>query len=202
MHLNTISAVCLLLVSLQGSAKSDAGQGNLETVTGTQAAAGFGLSWQSRQDYGKLVRSNFVPELLGLAYIKTSVPRLFLRPGARIAYSGLEQAEYPMGLVMREHDLMASGEFGVVYDGLIAPSLATGVGLDYRRIGAKSSLPGVDVNVLRRSEYQPFVYVQAGIGVSIHRGLIILEPFARYERIRRDERSHWRFGLDLSVQLF
>lgn len=122
MHLNTISAVCLLLVSLQGSAKSDAGQGNLETVTGTQAAAGFGLSWQSRQDYGKLVRSNFVPELLGLAYIKTSVPRLFLRPGARIAYSGLEQAEYPMGLVMREHDLMASGEFGVVYDGLIAKS--------------------------------------------------------------------------------
>lgn len=45
------------------------------------------------------------------------------------------------------------------------------------------------------------VYAQAGLGIPLFRGLVVLEPQLRYERIHRDERLQWRYGLELTVRL-
>ncbi len=157
-----------------------------------QLAVGLSASWQERRDYGNETRSNFVPELVALGYAKTAVPRLFLRPGVRLAYSGLEQPEFPQGITFREDEAILSGEVGVVYDGLFIPSATAGVAMHYRHIGADSNIATVDTSSLGGSEVQPMLYAQIGAGLSLASGLIVVEPFVRYEWLRRDPRLGFR----------
>ena len=54
---------------------------------------------------------------------------------------------------------------------------------------------------LDRGETLPMLYVQAGRSLSFGRGLFVVEPQLRYERIHRDERLHWRHGVELTVRV-
>jgi hypothetical protein len=164
-----------------------------------QAAAGAGLGWQHRKDFGEASRENLVLELIGLGYVPLPYRRLYARPGARFGYSGLEQAPQPMGISLEERDLSMSAEAGVVYDGVAIPSLTIGGGLVLRRIALVTD--GVTGDSLDRNETLPMLYVQAGLGLSFARGLLVVEPQLRYERVHRDERLHWRYGVELTVRV-
>ena len=167
-----------------------------------QWAIGVTLGWQERRDYGNARRSNLIPEIVGFGYLPTSHPRLYLRPGVRLGYSGLQQPEYARGLSYREDDAVLAGELGVLYDALVIPSLTVGAGLVGRRIEAASVIDTVDTSALDGTELQPMLYAQIGTGLSFGDGSIVLEPFVRYEWVRRDARIDWRYGLEATVLVF
>lgn len=164
-----------------------------------QAATGAGLGWQHRKDFGEASRENLVLELIGLAYVPLPHRRLYARPGVRFGYSGLEQAPQPEGIALEERDLAASAEIGVVYDGVAIPSLAIGSGVVIRRVDVVTD--GVFAEGLDRDEMLPMLYVQGGLGLSFAGGLLVVEPQLRYERVHRDERLHWRYGVELTVRV-
>ncbi len=164
-----------------------------------QAAAGAVLGWQHRKDFGEASRQNLVLELVGVGYVPLPYRRLHARPGVRLGYSGLEQAPQPEGVALEERDLTASAEVGVVYDGVAIPSLAIGGGVVIRRIDLVTD--GVAGGGLDRGETLPMLYAQAGLGLSFAGGLVVVEPQLRYERVHRDERLRWRYGVELTVRV-
>jgi len=170
---------------------------------GWTAALGVAASWQERRDFGENTRANFVPELVGFGYLPLAGTRLFLRPGARLAYSGLTQVEMPDAVQIEERDLTATGEVGIVLDGPVIPSLTVGAGAASRWISLDVEQP-VNASGERISRHQLLGtgYLQAGLGIPLVRGALLAEPIIRYEQISGDERAHWRFGVELTAQLF
>jgi hypothetical protein len=170
---------------------------------GWTAALGLAATWQERRDFGENTRANFVPELLGFGYRPIAGDRLFLRAGARLAYSGLTQAEMPYALQVQERDLVATGELGLALDGAVVPSLTVGAGFASRWISLDARQP-VDDGGEHISRHQVLAtgYVQVGLGIPLARGFLLAEPILRHERTAGDDRAAWRYGLELTVQLF
>jgi hypothetical protein len=159
-------------------------------------------TWQARRDFGEGTRANFIPELVGYGYLPAGAGRFYLRPGARLAYSGLEQSEMPSALQLIERDLFVSGELGLLWDAPAVPSFTLGALLVYRDVRLDTDLPitpGEDRH--SGSDLLPGAFAQLGVGLPLWRGRFVLEPFARFELIRGDNRSRWRYGLELTVQL-
>src|SRR5262245_14614728 len=65
-------------------------------------AAGVSMGFLRVQELGAVQRFRFIPSVVGLAYVPLA-PRLFLRPGLRLSYEGLEQAQFSHGARMIEH---------------------------------------------------------------------------------------------------
>lgn len=170
---------------------------------GWTAALGLAAGWQERRDFGENTRANFVPELVGFGYLPLSGTRLFLRPGARLAYSGLTQVEMPDAVQIEERDLTATAEVGIVLDGPVIPSLTLGAGAASRWISLDVEEP-VSPSGERISRHQLLGtgYLQVGLGIPIVRGVLLAEPIVRYEQTSGDDRAHWRYGVELTAQLF
>lgn len=187
------AAAILVLALVPGLARAD----------GWSGALGVAAAWQERRDFGENTRANFVPELVGYGYLRLGETRLFLRPGARLAYSGLTQAEMPSALQIEERDLTATGELGLVLDGPVIPSLTAGGGASSRWISLDVERPVfMTEDRISRQEFLATGYVQAGLGVPLVRGVLLAEPILRYELVSGDDRAHWRYGVELTAQLF
>jgi hypothetical protein len=170
---------------------------------GWAGALGLAASWQQRHDFGENTRANFVPELVGFGYLRLGESRLFLRPGARLAYSGLSQAEMPSAVRIEERDLTATGELGLVLDGPVIPSLTLGGGAASRWISLDLERPvTADGERISRHQILGTGYLQAGLGIPLVRGRLLAEPIVRYEITSGDDRAHWRYGVELTAQLF
>jgi hypothetical protein len=75
----------------------------------------------------------FIPSVVGLAYVPLA-PRWYLRPGLRLGYAGLDQAQFSHGARLEEHDLPTSAELSIQYDAWLVPALGIGAGLNRREI--------------------------------------------------------------------
>jgi hypothetical protein len=170
---------------------------------GWTGALGLAASWQERHDFGENTRANFVPELVGFGYLGLGQGRLYLRPGVRLAYSGLTQAEMPYALQIEERDLTATGELGLLLDGPAIPSLTFGGGAASRWIALDVEEPvSREGERISRHQFLGTGYVQAGLGIPLVRGMLVAEPILRYELVSGDDRGHWRYGVELTAQLF
>lgn len=166
-------------------------------------AAGTALSWLEVQDYGEERRSNFIPELVGYGYWPVLSERWFLRPGLRLGYAGLTQADAPQDLRFEERDVLWSAELGLLYDGVVIPSFTLGGGLLHRWIDvdAASSIT-VSESQFSRTETLGWGYAQVGLGIPFAQGTVVLEPFFRAQLTAYDERSYIRYGAELTIQLW
>ncbi len=169
----------------------------------TSLAIGSSLAWQYRRDFGNANRTAFAPELFATLSIPAPWPRVYFRPAARLGYVGIGQAEQPKKISIAERDVLASAEFGAVYDGPVIPSISVGVGGALRFISLTLeepiSAPGED----RTSRTQTYarVFGQLGLGLPVASGTIVLEPNLRYEFAFGDDRIAWRAGFDISYAL-
>lgn len=141
----------------------------------------------------------FSPEAVFQLYLPFS-SGLMIRPAARIGYAW-QQPEMPQSLRIEETDWTTFGEVGVSYNWYVIPTVVVGGGYDFRKITLKASEPlsstGESVS---NSERLGVWYVQGGIGVPIENGFLMLEPVLRYHKIQNDERSHFSFGVETTVQ--
>lgn len=166
-------------------------------------ALGVSAGWQQRQDYGSGSRAAFVPEMVGLLYLPTPLPRFYLRPGLRVGYGGLDQADMPAALRVIERDLAGRAELALLRDGAVVPAFTVGTGLAYRWSTLEAGRPlSVAGHAIADRQILPSLYAQIGVGLPLAGGLLVAEPHVRYEHAFGDERLGWRFGLDLTVRLF
>lgn len=178
------------------------GAGGDARADGWSGAIGAGVAFELRDDQGTELRSNAVPQLVGLAYHRLT-DRLYLRPGVRLAYSGLTQPTMPSSLSILEHDVAAGGDLAVLYDGVVVPALGIGATLRRREIDL-----GGDDRIDRsmapasRTEWLGGVFAQAGLGIPFARGAVVAEPYVRYELVPRDDRLGLSYGLDLTIRVF
>lgn len=165
-------------------------------------ALGLAASWQLRDEFGNAGRTSFAPELSLQAFLSTSDPSLFLRIGARFGYVGLEQAESPSDLQFREHDVTGAVALSLLFDWYVIPSLTVGVGT-LLRLTDVTPAEGIDSSRSRLNRVEPLFmgYLQMGLGFPIEGGVVVVEPFARYEFVPADSRIEGRFGADVSVSL-
>jgi hypothetical protein len=164
-------------------------------------AIGLAASWQNKADYGGQTRANFVPELVGFGYVGFEAPHWFLRPGARLALSGLVQADMPEHLAVHERDLIGQFELGVVYDAVVVPSLTFGLGAMWRRIELETGgAVRAAADNISHHEVLPVASGQLGVGVPL--GGLLIEPFVRYEVVAGDDRLSWRYGVEATVAAF
>lgn len=164
-------------------------------------AVGASGSWQQRQDFGAGTRASFAPELVAYAYLGEVAPRVWLRPGARVGFVGLEQAEMPGAIRVREHDLTSALELAALYDGVVVPSLGVGAGLVTRWLSVETRAP-IEGGERSDVELMPAFHAQLGLGLPFGRSGLALEPFVRFEHVLGDDRLGWRFGADFTLGLF
>jgi hypothetical protein len=165
-------------------------------------AIGAGVAFELRDDQGTELRSNPVPQLVGLAYHRLT-DRLYLRPGLRLGYAGLTQPVMPTSLTVTEHDVAAGGELSVLYDGVVVPALGIGTTLRRRTIDLGGD-GRIDTSMApaSRTEWLGGVFAQAGLGIPFARGAMVVEPYVRYELVPRDDRLRLSYGLDLTLRVF
>lgn len=162
-------------------------------------AAGFNLAWTSRQDYGSRTFRRLTPEIVGFTYGALPREQYWWRVGLRIGYS-TAQPEMPQAIRIEESDTTALAEVAITKDWYIVPSFAIGSGYDFRKTNVKVSGPIDTVDDrINRKETLWMWYVQAGAGLPLLKGLVLIEPTVRYHTIQYDNRSHWMFGIETTV---
>lgn len=199
-------ATCLvLLCTAQGVQAQQAGPSASGAVAPDadewafqRLAGGASLGWQLRSDVGHFTRTVLTPELVVQGYVSTPVEAVFLRFGVRVGY-GTEQAESPSSLRFHEHDIATHFTAAVLWDWWVVPSLTLGMGPLVRMVDVTTQ-PPVDPN--HRLDHATVLFssfLQAGVGFPIAEGVVMLEPYARYEWIPADDRISARFGADVTV---
>jgi hypothetical protein len=163
-------------------------------------ALGVSLGFLRQQGLGTQPQTEFIPSLLGLAYVPIA-PRLFLRPGVRLGYVGLSQPPSSYGARIEEYGVQGTAELGLSYDAWLVPALALGGGINYRSIDFVGRGIVLDSDVLDHSEWLGLFYVQAGLGLPLFRGALVIEPYARLQHTVYDDRSLLQLGVDLSFSL-
>ena len=184
--------------ALQQDAYASSERSSQEDAARVSYAAGVSLGFLRVQELGAVHRHSFVPSLVGLAYVPL-LPRVFLRPGLRLGYAGLDQAQFSHGAGIEERGWLGSAELGVQYDAWLVPALSVGVGAQRREIDFVGRGIVADSDVIDRTEWLGLVYAQVGLGVPLLDGLIVIEPYARVQRTFSDARSLLQVGSDITI---
>lgn len=178
--------------------------GSAASAQGFEAhlATGLGMGFQNRNEYGTGSFSRLYPEFVTYGYLGGFMGPLWIRPGLRIAYAS-EQPEMPQSVRVEERDLSFSGEVGIVLDWFVVPSLAVGGGVLSRQVklvteGAVSA----GTNDISTNEQLPFFHVQAGVGIPLWEGFVVVEPLYRYSWVTQDSRITYSYGAELTFQIF
>ena len=176
------------------------GRSGEEVAPGISYALGISLGFLQQRALGSSTHTAFIPSLLGLAYVPIA-PRLFLRPGLRLGYTGLNQGDASYGARIEERGVQGTAELGISYDAWLVPAFAVGTGLDYRSVNFVGRGIVADSDAIDRKEWLGLAFAQAGVGVPLFQGALVVEPYARLQYTLSDDRSLWQLGLDLSFAL-
>lgn len=162
-------------------------------------AVGFNLAWTTRQDYGARTFRRLTPEIIAFTYGALPWEAFWWRAGARLGYS-TAQPEMPQTVRFEETDTTTLIEAAITRDWYVVPTFAFGGGYDFRRTKVKVSAP-IDSadDRLNRKETLWMWYVQGGLGVPLLKARVLLEPTVRYHTIQYDARSHWLFGMEMTI---
>lgn len=172
----------------------------VSVARGPRFAVGASFGYLRQKDLGGAIVSRFIPSLIGLAYLKVA-PRLYLRPGVRLGIASLQQPDEPPDAHVEETSVRGHVEVGVLYDGWVVPALSVGTGLEARRIEFVGRGLAQDSRALDRTEWLGSLYAQAGLGVPLFHGFIVIEPYYRIHHTFSDDRSSSEVGFDVTFAL-
>jgi hypothetical protein len=205
------AAIALLLVagmwsspsraqSAVANAPAGAPAAGAPAARGPRFAVGASFGFLRQADLGGAVVTQFVPSLVGLAYVNIA-PRVYLRPGVRLGLPGLSQPDAASDAHVEEHGVQGRAEISVLYDAWVVPALTVGTGLERRSIDFVARGTVQDSGALDRTEWLGSVYAQAGLGVPLMRGFIVIEPYYRRHHTFSDDRSSSELGFDITFSL-
>jgi hypothetical protein len=163
-------------------------------------ALGGSVGFVRQKDLGGALTNQFVPSLVGLAYVNVA-PRFYLRPGARFGVSGLIEPSAASDAHLEEHSVQGRAEIGLLYDAWVIPAIAVGAGIESRDIDFVAAGKVQDSTLADRTEWLGSLYAQAGLGVPLLRGFIVVEPYYRLFHTFSDDRASSEFGFDVTFAL-
>lgn len=168
---------------------------------GFALAAGTSLGFSRRADYGEGSSDLFFLEPVVHAYVPTPLERLFVRVSLRASYVW-NQNEMPRALRVEENDVYLGLMAGILFDWILVPSLELGGQYIHRAIELKAAEPlTLNVDNISGSETLYAMLIQAGLGIPLFEGVLVLEPFIRQRFIPEDARERVSYGMEVSVQL-
>jgi hypothetical protein len=197
----SIAVHALLLASLAFAGPALAQAATEHDRPSFSVAIGLSVAEELRGDYSASTRAAFAPELLALGYIALPIHDVYLRPGLRVGYDGLDQADMPRHVRLTERGLHELVELGILYDWVVVPALSIGGGLVQRFIELETRGGVKGTERLDHTELLGQIYVALGLGIPIAHGLIVIEPFLRLQHVFDDPRALVRFGLDVTLRL-
>ena len=163
-------------------------------------AAGGSIAFLNERAFGDQSRNALVVELLGVRYLRFAADSTwYARPGIRLGFQGLLQAEMPSQVAVEERGPTAAVEVGILNDGIVVPSLTFGAGAVYRFIRLHTEGNVARSGKLDRQELLGLLYAQLGIGIPIEGGRFMVEPYLRLQKTMSDDRSLLQFGWDVTV---
>ncbi|MET0409999.1 MAG: hypothetical protein ABW217_01820 [Polyangiaceae bacterium] len=165
-----------------------------------QFALGASLGLLRQRELGAETETLVIPSLLGLAYVPLA-PRVYLRPGVRIGYVGLDQPEHSAGARIDERGVQGTVELGVLYDAWLVPAFALGAGSNVRWIDFVAGDNVMESIAIDRTEVLGLVYAQAGIGLPLFGSAVVVEPYLRLQVTFADDRALFQYGADLTFGL-
>jgi len=190
--------VGLAVLLVAGSARAQ--DAAVATARHARFALGASAGFSRQNDLGGAVTTRFVPSLVGLAYVNLA-PRLYLRPGARLGINGITQPSAASDARIEEHGAQGRAEVGLLYDAWVIPVVAAGTGIERRNIDFATAGSVQDSGVADRTEWLGMLYAQAGVGVPLLRGLVVIEPYVRVQHTFSDDRSASELGFDVTFAL-
>jgi hypothetical protein len=167
-----------------------------------QGAVGLSVGVVQRRDYGEGNASRLLLEPVFHSYVPLGDDRMFGRVSVHGGYIW-QQPEMPRAVRIEEKDIYGGFALGLVWDGVVVPSLTGGAQVVNRTISFKASDP-VDVqkDPISRSETLFGWFAQVGLGVPLLQGRLVFEPFYRHRWFADDPRESWGYGVETTYQLF
>jgi hypothetical protein len=158
-------------------------------------AAGGSMAWSSRQQYGVRSEFYFSPEAVVFGYFPL-FGKLHARAGVRGSYLW-EQPDMPSSLRVEEKDFSGHFDAGVVWSGIVVPSVAVGVGRIWRSTRILTAEPIIFSDTRMNSTSQiDFWLVQLGLGLPVEPSFLLVEPFWRYQKASKD----WRLSSVVGIE--
>ena len=165
------------------------------------SAAGVSGAFQTRESTSEYSFAQFAPELVLHGYSQLD-SEFWLRPSLRISYAWT-QPQMPYSIQLREYDLKAVAEMGVVWSWVVMPSFSIGLGGIFRQTDRVTAPPlGDSESHVSKSSFLPLLQTQLGVGIPIEKGWIVIEPYVRHLLIFGDSRYHWGYGTEVTLALF
>lgn len=169
------------------------------------SAVGLGASLTERMSTQNYLTREKAPELSAYGYfplLPSFFPDFWLRSALRLGYNW-SQPEMSDSLRVVENTFRSSVEVGLVYSWVLIPSISVGGGSLVRSVHLETQSPIVSSKMdSGRTDFYPFLQVQAGVGIPLNGGLFVLEPYARSQWVFGDSRYQWAYGFDFSVEIF
>lgn len=138
-------------------------------------------------------------ELCSQSYIQLPFERIFLRPGIRLGFDHIPDEGAPQWLSISERTFEGGLELGIIFDGLLVPSISWQSHLLARRLTLKTGgLVHSGSGHFPRTEWLNSNAVNLGLGLPIEGGKVLVEPFYRRVWVKGDERQSERWGIEAS----
>ncbi len=164
-------------------------------------AVGLGSVVSSRNSSDVQPFLQVAPEIVGYTYSHL-YHDFWWRPAAWLSFAW-NQPEVAQALRLKEYDARLTAEMGVVWSWVVVPSFTMGAGGLFRNTSLVVTDPiQVEESKMGGTRIFPVVYAQLGVGIPIEKGVVILEPYVRYNHIFGDSRYRWAYGVEATVSVF
>ncbi len=163
---------------------------------------GAAFAASNRNDGGGVTSRIHHYEVFAQSYLKSPADNLFFRPGVRFGYEHIPDEEAPQSIKIREQSFRGGFELGILYEGLMVPSVSLQAGVLRRKLTLDTSSQITSKSTdFPTIEWLPTGTLNLGLGLPIEGGKLILEPFYRFVWIAKDTRQTSQWGIDASWSL-
>ena len=163
---------------------------------------GAAFAASNRNDGGGVTSRIHHYEVFAQSYLKSPADNLFLRSGVRLGYEHIPDEEAPQSIKIREQSFRGGFELGILYEGLMVPSISLQAGALRRKLTLDTSSQITSKSTdFPTIEWLPMGTLNLGLGLPIEGGKLDLEPFYRFVWIAKDTRQASQWGIDASWSL-
>ena len=173
-----------------------------QVAQGFNLAAGVSSGWFLRHDFGSGPSERYFVEPLAHFYLSLPIPKLQVK-GTLSFNTHFDQQEMPKAVQIQEQDYGFGLGAGLAYNWIYIPTVTFGGQLVSRTIELVIESPvQAGEDDITKSEFLYGLYVQAGLGIPLVSGRLVIEPFYRYRTLVQDNRDAGMYGLDASWLIF
>lgn len=163
---------------------------------------GAAFAGSERMDAGLSSSRLTAYELFVHGYQELPWEDVYLRPGVRFGYESLPGDSESIPVHLEERGGRIGAELGILYSGIVVPTLTLqGFGLVRTVEVQKPSEVSLRSSRLNSTDWLFGTSLAFSLGIPIHDGRVVVEPFYRWVHMADDARLTSAVGFDVSVAI-